>query len=451
MQTTADIVADLLACAGLSPDLSRLSLPGAEPALASSFRIGAAAQASIAATAMAAAELWCLRGGDPQQVAVDMRHAAVEFRSERHLRLDGQAPPDIWDPSAGLYPTADGFVRLHTNFPHHREGVLRLLGCANSRADVAAALAGWQAEAFETVATAAGLCVAALRSFAQWDAHPHAPFIAARKPLILKQIGAAPAERLPRGGGQPLSGVRVLDLTRVIAGPVGARVLAFHGADVLHISSPNLPNIGTLVRDTGRGKRAAFLDLREKADRDTLRDLIAEPDVLVQSYRHGALAALGFDTETLLRLRPGLVIATLNAYGEDGPWGSKRGLDSLVQTATGFNDAEGGGTPRVLPCQALDHASGYFLALGVMAALAQRVDAGGAWGISVSLAATGLWLRGLGRLDGGLAAAEPAFEDLLETDARGLTAVRHAADMSGTPVGRCLAAHDLGTSAPAWA
>jgi crotonobetainyl-CoA:carnitine CoA-transferase CaiB-like acyl-CoA transferase len=443
-----EIIARLLACAGLDPASPELDLVGTEPVLTSSFRVGAAAQASIAASGVAAARLWQARGGGAQRVRVDMRNAAAEFLSERHLKVDGAAPGDIWDPIAGLYPTRDGYVRLHTNFPHHRDGILALLRCENHRDAVAAALLRRSAEAFEAEATQAGMCVAAYRSFAAWDAHPQAPFVAARPPVIVTQVGAAPAERLPRHGAQPLSGIRVLDLTRVIAGPVGARVLAFHGAEVLHVTSPRLPNIGPLVRDTGRGKRPAFLDLREKEDRDTLRDLIADADVLVQSYRQGALAALGFDAGAMTALRPGLVMATLNAYGDTGPWAGKRGFDSLVQTATGFNHAEGGGVPKVLPCQALDHASGYFLALGVMAALQRRTTSGGSWQVSVSLASTGQWLRGLGRIDGQAPPLEVA--DLLETDATGMTAVRHAAELSETPVLRALPSYPLGHFAAAW-
>ena len=435
-------------------------LTGNDPILPSSFRVGTAAQATIAAAGLAAAEIWRRRSGQSQTVTVDMRHAAAEFRSERYLRIDGQAPSDPWDAIAGAYRCGDGrYVRLHTNFPHHRDGVLRILGCAYNREAVAAALKTWDAEAFETRATAEGLVVAAMRSFSEWDAHPHGMVINATPPLTVERIGDAPPTPLPRGGDRPLSGVRALDLTRVIAGPVCGRALAAHGAEVLHISGPHLPALGE--RDTGRGKRSAHVDLRDPAGHDHFRQLLAGADLFVQSYRPGALAAAGFGFEQAAAIRPGLVCVTLSAYGETGPWAGKRGFDSLVQTATGLNHAEGeaagtSGEPKVLPCQTIDHASGYLLALGAMATLLRRADEGGSWLVRVSLAATGRWLRGLGRLEHGLAAPDQSVDDvqdLLETTDSGfgrMTGVRHAAQLSATPARWAFPAVPLGTHPAAW-
>jgi crotonobetainyl-CoA:carnitine CoA-transferase CaiB-like acyl-CoA transferase len=351
-------------------------------------------------------------------------------------------------------------MRLHTNFAHHRDGILALLGCDNSRDAVAAALAKREAVDFESEATAAGLCVAALRSFAAWDAHPHGIALRGRPPLVVERIGPAAPEPFRPNPTQPLSGVRVLDLTRVIAGPVGARTLAAHGAEVLHLTAPHLPNIASLVADTGRGKRTAQLDLRGLPGQRALRELVAGADVFLQSYRPGALAQLGFGGEALATLRPGIVVASLNAYGETGAWGGKRGFDSLVQTATGFNAAEaeaaGEATPKVLPAQALDHASGYLLALGVAAALHRRASEGGSWRVAVSLATTAHWLRGLGRLADGFAAPDPKqadIADLLEEMPSGfgrVTAVRHAAILSQTPVPAGLAPMRLDAGSPDW-
>src|SRR5882724_11149300 len=196
--------------AGDPAALDDVVLTGADPVLPSSFRIGAAAQAAIAAAGLAAAELWRLRTGRRQRVAVDMRHAAVEFRSERYLRVDGAAPASIWDPLAGIYRARDGFVRLHTNFAHHRDRVVALLGCAATRDDVAAALAAWDREAFETAANAAGGVVAAVRAPAEWAAHPQAQALAALPLFTIERLGAAAPRPLP-AGDRPLSGIRVLD------------------------------------------------------------------------------------------------------------------------------------------------------------------------------------------------------------------------------------------------
>jgi crotonobetainyl-CoA:carnitine CoA-transferase CaiB-like acyl-CoA transferase len=450
------------ACSGNPECLSAVQLQGREPVLPSSFAVGTAAQASIAAAALAAREIGCLRGGPAQPVAVDMRHAAVEFRSERYLRVNGALPADPWDKIAGLYRTRDGWVRLHTNFPHHRDGMLQLLGCAYDKAAVAEALQGWDAVALETAADEAGLCAAALRSFGQWDAHPQGRAVAGLPVLTLQRLDDAPPRPLPPlpAGAPPLHGLRVLDLTRVIAGPVAGRTLAAHGADVMLVTAAHLPTIAPLVIDTGRGKASAQIDLRDAAGRDALRALVREADVFLQGYRPGALASLGFGPEALAALRPGIVAASLSAYGPSGPWAARHGYDSLVQTATGFNHAEaqaaGEALPRPLPAQVLDHASGYLLALGIQAALLKRASEGGSWHVQVSLAQTAQWLRGLGRVQGGFAAPDPGLDevhDLLESSESpfgSLLAVRHAGRLSDTPPCWRRPPVPPGTDAPTW-
>jgi len=463
-----DALAELWRRGGLPPEaLAQVELPGAEPVLPSSFAVGTAAQASIAAAALAAAELWHARSGRPRQrVRVPMRDAAIEFRSEHYLRVNGQPLSDPWDAIAGTYRCGDGrWVRLHTNLPHHRDGLLALLGCAHERSAVQRTLQDWQAEALETAAAQAGLVVTAMRSFAEWDAHPQGQALAAEPVVSIERIAGAPPtapEPLPplTGGQAPLHGLRVLDLTRIIAGPVCGRTLAAHGAQVLRISAAHLPDIEMLVIDSGRGKRNAHLDLRDPAQRERLAALLPRADVFVQGYRPGAVQALGFGPEEAARLRQGLVYVSLSAYGHSGPWAPRRGFDSLVQTASGFNAAEaqasGSKAPRPLPCQALDHGSGYLLAFGALAALHRRATEGGSWHVRVSLARTGHWLRSLGRVPEGLTCADPRFEDVqdrLEDSASGfgrLTAVRHAAQLAESPAGWALPAVPPGTHPPDW-
>ncbi len=458
--TPAEIAATLCARVGLN-DAAPLAVTGTEPVLPSSFRVDAAAAASIGAAALAAEAIWRHRTGKGQGVSIDLRHAAAEFRSERYLRIADAPPKDPWDPIAGAYPTADGWVRLHTNFPHHRDGILKLLNCANTKQDVAAALRRWKAEAFETAAFQAGMCVSAYRSFAQWDAHPHAQALAGLPPMRLDRLRDAPPIPFAPNPTRPLEGVKVLDLTRVIAGPVAGRTLAAHGADVLYVASPTIPNLPTLIADTGRGKRACAIDLETEQGRAHLRALVEQADIFLQSYRPGALARHGFGPAQVAAMRPGIVVGTLSAYGESGPWAGKRGFDSLVQTATGFNHAEaeaagnntsGVGTPKPLPCQALDHASGYFLALGVIAARLRQAREGGSWKVSVALATTGTWLRSLDRIDG-LATSDPDTSDLLEPSTFGETptqAIRHAAQLTQTPAHWSRGASPLGQDLPEW-
>jgi len=462
MQSPREILADLWALAGGEPAaLETVTLTGDEPQLPSSFRVAAAAQASIAAAGLAAAQLWKLRSGQSQGTAVDMRHAVVECRSERYLRVDGKPPPPAWDAIAGVYTTRDGrFVRLHTNFPHHRAAVCAVLGCKSERDQVQAALMQWDAEAFETAAYAAGGVVAMMRSHQEWSALPHAKALAALPALTIEKIGEAAPKPWP-AGDRPLAGLRVLDLSRVIAGPVAGRTLAAHGADVLLISGPDLPAIPWLTIDTGRGKLTGFADLKSEQGRDVLRDLAASADIFSQGYRPSALAALGFAPQDLARINPGIISVSLSAYGHAGPWAERRGFDSLVQTSTGFNHAEGEAAglkgPKELPAQMLDHATGYLMAFGAMMAKARQSREGGSWHVRVSLAQTGRWLWNLGRVADGLStedtlkgeAVSPFMEEV--TSGFGpLRAVRHAAILSNTPAFWARPAMPLGSHPPQW-
>src|SRR5882672_3551355 len=295
MQSPREILTDLWTSVGGDPSaLDAVTLAGEEPQLPSSFRVAAAAQASIAATGLAAAQVWKLRSGQAQNVAVDMRHAAVECRSERYLRVDGKPPPPAWDAIAGVYKTGDSrFVRLHTNFPHHRAAVCKVLDCKAERDDVQAGLMQWEAGKFETAAYAAGGVVAMMLPYDEWQATPHAKALAELPLISIEKIGEAAPKPWPKGD-RPLAGLRVLDLSRVIAGPVAGRTLAAHGADVMLISSPNLPAIPWLTIDTGRGKLTSFVDLKNEHGRDVLRGLLAKADIFSQGYRPRSIAALGF-------------------------------------------------------------------------------------------------------------------------------------------------------------
>jgi len=461
MQTPREILAELwTAASGAPAALESVTFTGEEPQLPSSFRVGAAAQVSIAAAGLAAAELWRLRSGQSQRVSVDMRHAVVECRSERYLRRDGHPPPPMWDPIAGVYSTGDGrFVRLHTNFPQHRDAVCQVLACRAERDAVQAALARWEGEAFETAAYAAGGVVALMRSYQDWIALPQAAALAALPLVEIEKIGEADPKPWP-AGDRPLSGLRALDLSRVIAGPVAGRTLAAHGADVMLVSGPELPAIPWLAIDTGRGKLSSFADLKTAAGAAALRELLKDADIFSQGYRPQALASLGFAPQDAARISPGIVYVSLAAYGRAGPWATRRGFDSLVQCATGFNHAEGQAAgvagPKELPAQMLDHAAGYLMAFGAMIAKARQAREGGSWHVQVSLARTGKWLWDMGRLADGLAAADitpeaaAAYVDPTPSGFGTLSAVRHAALLSRTPAMWTRPAVPLGSHQPRW-
>jgi hypothetical protein len=440
--------------------LASCRLTGADPVYPSSFAIGAAGQSTIAAAALAACELGQLRGAPRQQVAVDMAHALVECSG--WFSIDGRVPP-LWDKFSGLYRARDGWVRVHANFAHHRDGALRLLGldpATAERADAERAMATWDALVFEEAAAQAGLVVAALRSFEQWDAGEQARAIARQPLLTFTRIGDADPLPLPslRADQRPLAGVKVLELTRILAGPVGGRALAAYGADVMLINAPHLPNIEAIA-DTSRGKRSALLDLREAHQCARLDELLAEAHVFVQSYRPGALAKLGYGVDQVAARRPGIVYVSLSAYGTEGPWRDRRGFDSLLQTATGFNVAEAQAAgdpdkPKPLPMQMLDEATGYLIAFGAAAALHRQQREGGSWHVQVSLAQTGQWLRTLGRVEGGLAAGVPDRSAWLEASDSGfgrLLAVRHSAQLARTPAGWDRPSMPPGTHPPTWA
>lgn len=461
MQTPSDILADLWTLAGGNcAALDRVTLTGDEPQLPSSFRIAAAAQASIAAAGLAAAEIWRMRSGERQDVSVDMRHAVVECRSERYLRVDDKPPPPAWDAIAGVYKTGDRrFVRLHTNFPHHRDAVCRVLDCVATREAVQAALMQWSGKDVEQAVIADGGVVALMRSHDQWLEHPQGEALAGLPALTIERIGDAPPRAFPKGD-RPLAGLRVLDLSRVIAGPVAGRTLAAHGADVMLVSSPELPAIPWLTIDTGRGKLSTYLDLKTDRGRDTMRQLLADADIFSQGYRPTSLAKLGLSPEEIAKLNPGIVCVSLSAYGSIGPWSDRRGFDSLVQTTTGFNHAEaqaaGVDGPKELPAQMLDHATGYLMAFGAMMARARQAREGGSWHVQVSLAQTGRWLWNFGRIEHGFATDDLKADVILPYLAQmpsgfgALSAVTHAAVLTLTPAHWSRPAMPLGSHAPEW-
>jgi crotonobetainyl-CoA:carnitine CoA-transferase CaiB-like acyl-CoA transferase len=455
-------VAAVWALAGLPPEaLAQLDLPGQDPVMPSSFAVGSAAQISVAAAALAAAEVGFVRTGGQgarQSVQVPMAEAAMECTG--WFSINGHTP-EAWDKFSGLYPCRDGWVRIHTNFTHHRDGALALLGLASSSAepdDVRRALLQWDAGDFEQAASDKGMVVSAVRSFDEWDAHPQAQALASLPLMQFERIGEAEPLKWPdlAAGQQPLSGLRVLDLTRIIAGPVGGRTLAAYGADVMLVNSPHLPNIDSIM-ESSRGKLSVQLDLRAASDHQAMRQLVAGSNVFIQGYRPGGLSDLGFGAQQLAQLRPGIVAVSLSAYGQSGPWANRRGFDSLVQTATGFNHAEaqafGSDKPKAMPVQILDFATGFFIAYAVSAALQRQQREGGSWHVTLSLAQTANWLRSLGRVAGGPACAMPDFAAMVQSSTSGwgeLRALRHSAGFSHTPAGWTRPSMPPGSHLPLW-
>ncbi len=342
--------------------------------LPSAFAVSDLAQASIGAAGAALAHLIAIGGGDAPAVTIDRDLASAWFAWS--LRPDGWSVPDAWDPVSGDYLGNDGWIRLHTNAPHHRVAALAVLGTPGDRVAVADAVSRWSVGDLESAVVDAGGVAASLRPVAAWDAHPQGMAVA-REPLVHVDRTDVHGDLETRDVDptRPLSGVRVLDLTRVLAGPVATRLLAGWGADVLRIDPPGWDEPG-VVPEVTVGKRCARLDLTTDDARQQFLRLLNSADVLVHGYRPGALEGLGFGANVCQAARPGLVDVSLDAYGWTGPWATRRGFDSLVQMSSGIAHAgmvaASSDQPVPLPVQALDHATGYLLAACALTGLAER-------------------------------------------------------------------------------
>ncbi|MFG1807252.1 CoA transferase [Streptomyces sp. NPDC049040] len=375
--------------------------PGGLPA---AVPVTALARTATAVCSLAAAELLATRNGlrTVPAVRVDDDAVAAAFTSERHLLVDGR-PGATFTPLSRFWRTADGWLRTHANYPHHRARLLAALGVTDrgdddgSAARVAAALAARTGAETEQAVRAGGGLAVEVRTAAQWAASDAGRWVAGRPLIERRTAGGGPARVLPPAA-LPAEGVRVLDLTRVIAGPVATRTLGLLGARVLRIDSPRLPELWDAQADTGFGKRSAALDLADRASLRTFEELLAGADVLVTGYRPGSLDRYGLSAQALLERHPGLVVARLSAWGFDGPWADRRGFDSLVQAASGIAllQADEAGRPGALPGQYLDHGTGYLLAAAVLRALTERHHSGGGRQLGAGLARTAcLLLEGL--------------------------------------------------------
>ena len=357
--------------------------------LQSWFGVTDLAVAAIVTAGLALAQFAAVPGSRPASVTVDRRFASLWFG--RSLHPLGWSVPAVWDPIAGDYRTRDGWIRLHTNAPHHRAAALSVLGEAADRTALEPAVARWESDLLEAAIVEAGGCAAAMRSIEAWTRHPQGQAVAGEPLVRWDEHPAAEAQEMPRDGARPLTGIRVLDLTRVLAGPVAGRFLAAYGADVLRIDPPDWDEPG-IVPEVTLGKRCAGLNLKIRRDRATFDALVRGADILLHGYRPGALAALGYDSAALRTLNPRLIDVSLNAYGWTGPWSGRRGFDSLVQMSSGIAaygmKRAGADRPVPLPVQALDHATGYLMAVAVLRALDRRRRSGRVLSGRLSLART---------------------------------------------------------------
>ncbi|MBT0623760.1 CoA transferase [Pseudomonas fluorescens] len=447
---------DLLTPIQAALDLPQSSLTFTEAGvLPSTFAVTELASASIGAAGQAVAHLIHQQTGRLPSVSVDRRLASFWFSSS--IRPVGWETPPLWDPVAGDYACADGWIRLHTNAPHHRAAAERVLGKVNDRTEMAANVAKWNAAELEKAIVDVNGCAAQMRAWQAWQTHPQGLAVNAEK-LVQRQTFDTPTDKPWLGSvARPLAGIKVLDLTRVLAGPVASRFLAGLGADVLRIDSPDWNEPG-VVPEMTLGKRCARLDLKSPEGRHVFEALLKDADILFHGYRADALEQLGYTAAELQTLAPGLIDVSLNAYGWSGPWRNRRGFDSLVQMSSGIADAgmawKQSDKPVPLPVQALDHATGYLMAASAIQALSERFKSGRGGSARLSLARTAKLLVEAGQVpqQPALRAEEPSDQGLVVEQTAWGQAHRLLAPvtLSGTPLQWDLPAGELGSHRAQW-
>ncbi|KAK6509162.1 hypothetical protein TWF481_003923 [Arthrobotrys musiformis] len=480
--SSEDIIRDLWTTLSLPPSAlsdKTLEITGPERTIPSSYKLSLIPPAAIATSTLAAALIYTHRThseneSEIKKVKVNTLHATLEYSSEINIQILGTPTPEAWGPISGTYETADdGIIGIHANFINHAVAALEVLGLPIDCVDkptVAGAVRKFKALELERIAHERKAVIYALRSPLQWNAEEQSRYTPSF-PIIIRKIGEAPAG-LPKSlrnnsGNSCLSGLRVAEITRVLAGPVCGRTLASHGADVLWIHGPHLPSLPAIDIDTSRGKRSTFLDLRTPEGVNKLKDLLSTADVFIQSFRPGAISTKGFSPSEVASLNPdGIIYASLNAFGEDGPWNGRRGFDSMVQLCSGINISEAesfkstGKQERFKkwPCQALDHTAGYFLAIGILTALHRRITEGGSWEVHVSLAGVMEYITSLGRIDGKEAFEVPKlseedvgeFMEVKEGKLGSVKGVKHAGRIEGVEVGYRYMPTELGHYEATW-
>ncbi|HJW41349.1 MAG TPA: CoA transferase [Rhizomicrobium sp.] len=467
MTVAGGALADLLALAGRAPSDFVIVESGA-PALKTRFYADEAAAAAIGAGAVVAADIWTLRSGEKQRVTVSTREAAAALVGFLYQKFDdpSKAPDRRGQLDAsrtaakGFHRTRDGrFVFLHPSFPESTERLVKVLACPDEPDAVKTTMARWDALDFENAVAAAGACAGWARTPEEWDNSDQGRVLATRPIVEIVKIGDSKPEPFPSGGDAPLSGIRVLDITRVLAGPTCGRTLAQYGADVMLISSPNLPSVPLFVTDTGHGKRSAFVDLATDHGRVQLRNLVHNSDVFSQGYRQDSLERRGFGPAALAQLRPGIVCTAINCYGHEGPWRERPGWEQLGQTVTGMAVMHGGAEgPKLQPGAVTDYTTGFLAAFGTLVALQRRALYGGSYLVRVSLAQTAVWIRRMGFApEARLGQVRPLGADEIaswslksDTGFGPMTYLRPPVTMSATPAAWRRPVMALGSDLPDW-
>ncbi|MEP6481566.1 MAG: CoA transferase [Rhodoglobus sp.] len=428
---------------------------GSEVPLDSALPIAQLVHDAVAVASLSAALLAARRTGSAvPTVDLDPIRIATAVTSERHFRLDG-VPVNAWAELSGFWPTADGWLRTHANYPHHRAALLEALAlpAETTADDLLVHLHGRSAIVVDALVAERGGVAVAVGTEAQWRSSEQGRAVARQRLLRLERLGEAPVAVWPETSvDAPARGIRVLDLTRVLAGPVAGRTLALWGADVLRVDAPQYPEIAWQHLDTGAGKRSALIDF--DTDLAKLDALLESADVVITGYRDGALDRFGLGAQALADRRPGIIVARVTAWGTTGPYARRRGFDSIVQAATGIGlvESKDGKRPGAMPAQALDHSAGYLLAAGITTALRNRLDTGGSWLVETSLARIAQELLDAPRPTGHVATPpwSPAVVTRTLADGSTVTSAAAAPQYYGGPDDWSRPPVAWGTSEPQW-
>ncbi|OKO67502.1 acyl-CoA transferase, partial [Bradyrhizobium sp. NAS80.1] len=376
-----------------------VAIHGHDPFYETPFRVGESVAAALAATGVAANDIWQARTGSRQKIQLDLRHAAATLRTVDYTQLRGatgdyriipirDAMTHMISVTQPWQAADDRWVLPHFNLPHLAARVLEVLDCESTPQSVQEAVGRWNSDELEEAIAAADACGGKIRTAQEWLLHAQGRYLADKPAIEITRISdSAPEPFHP--GERPLSGVRVLDLTRILAGPIAGRTLAEHGADVLMVTAPDLPQTPEHVRDTSQGKRSCFLDITRAEGARRLMALAANADVFIDGYRPGRLASRGFGVEALAEKRPGIIHVTISCFGSGGPFASRAGWEQVAQAVTGIchtnGQLSGDGTPKLVFAPMCDYMTGYLAAYGVMLALARRAREGGSYSVHVSL------------------------------------------------------------------
>jgi hypothetical protein len=455
MKTARGLIQDILTALD-SADFAIESLEFVgEGELTSAYAVTDLASATIGAAAISLVKLVERVSQKIPAVTINRRLSSLWFGWS--IRPRGWNMPAVWDPIAGDYSTRDGWIKLHTNAPHHRQAAQQVLGAHGGRTDIARRVAVWSKGDLESAIVEAGGCAAEMRAASEWIKHAQGAAVAA-EPLVHLSV----ADRFTRtpwtpSPSRPLAGLRVLDLTRVLAGPVATRFLAGYGADVLRIDPHGWGEPG-IVPEVTLGKRCARLDLHSRADRKQFEALLSQCDILVHGYRPGALDNLGYSSAQRQAFSPGLIDVSLSAYGWSGPWAGRRGFDSLVQMSAGIAHTgmnwQKADKPVSLPVQALDHATGYLIAATAIRAVERRLEQGIGTVARLSLARTAKLLADTATDGSGSPMKPETSEDLASvvenTDWGSARRIKFPATIAGTDIQWAHPARELGSAVPAW-